>query len=181
MSVRVLSGKFKGMELKIPDKSRATLTRARTTLFDSLYSFDKDFFTNKVILDAFAGSGAFGIEALSRGASLAYFLDNDLGAIKVIRDNLQFISNTMYVLKKCNTHKIFLSMAPVNIIFLDPPFGKFSFDFLIENFFKKNWADEKTFFIIEQDSTQYVDFYGVSTVKKIPAGRIVFYLCNSHL
>lgn len=93
MSIRIISGKFKGVALEVPKSARATLGRARQSLFDMLEAsgIDRDvghFFEDKTVLDCFAGSGAIGIEALSRGARHAYFVDIDPDTVKAIRANL---------------------------------------------------------------------------------------------
>lgn len=179
MSVRIISGKFKGLKLEIPKSARPTLSRARQALFDSLYSFDSDFFTQKTVLDVFAGSGAFGIEALSRGSAFSYFFDADTSAFAVLERNLALLkSPDAFFLRKLDVKKIFQSRAPVDIIFLDPPYGKFSFDLLLELLYKKNWADRNTFFILEEDQHNFVDFQKARELKRIAAGRTVFFLCN---
>lgn len=93
MSIRIISGKFKGVALEVPKTARATLGRARQSLFDMLEAsgIDRDvghFFEGKTVLDCFAGSGAVGIEALSRGARHTYFVDIDPDTVKAIRANL---------------------------------------------------------------------------------------------
>ncbi|MFH1577028.1 MAG: 16S rRNA (guanine(966)-N(2))-methyltransferase RsmD [Candidatus Margulisiibacteriota bacterium] len=83
--MRVISGKAKGKKLKAPSQARPLTDRAKEALFNIL--------RNKVVdsafLDLFAGSGAVGIEALSRGAEKAVFVDLDRKAVSIIRENLK--------------------------------------------------------------------------------------------
>ena len=95
MSIRILSGQFRGSLLVVPASARPTLVRSRQSLFDILSGFALNseslgnFFENKVVLDCFAGSGALGIEAMSRGASFAYFIDISQIAVNSIYENIR--------------------------------------------------------------------------------------------
>src|SRR5215475_3096803 len=84
--MRVIAGEFRSRRLKsIPgDKTRPTPDRLRETLFDILMSRIE----GATFLDAYAGTGAVGIEALSRGAKHATFLEKDRFAVETIRENL---------------------------------------------------------------------------------------------
>jgi 16S rRNA (guanine(966)-N(2))-methyltransferase RsmD len=82
--VRVISGKAKGKKLKAPSRARPLTDRVKEALFNILSSRTAD----GCFLDLFAGSGAVGIEALSRGARRAVFVELDRKAVKVIRENL---------------------------------------------------------------------------------------------
>ena len=87
--MRVIAGEFRSRRLKsIPgDATRPTPDRLRETLFDILAAR----VPGAVFLDAYAGTGAVGIEALSRGARHAIFLEKDRAAIETIRDNLAML------------------------------------------------------------------------------------------
>ncbi|MSS73813.1 MAG: 16S rRNA (guanine(966)-N(2))-methyltransferase RsmD [Candidatus Latescibacteria bacterium] len=82
--MRVTSGVFRGRLLRTPRGIRPTQDRVRKSLFDVL---GKDV-PGRRVLDLFAGSGALGVEALSRGAVSALFVDEDAGAVRAILDNL---------------------------------------------------------------------------------------------
>lgn len=120
--MRVISGKSRGTKIKTieSDSTRPTLDRVKESLFNIIQNEIKD----KVVLDLFAGSGALGIEALSRGAKRAYFCDKNIEAIKVIKQNLEKtklteVSKVIYGdYKKCITE---LS-EQMDIIFIDPPY-----------------------------------------------------------
>ena len=82
--MRVVAGRFKGHQLRSPRRTtRPTLDRVREALFSILGELD-----GLTVLDLFAGSGALGIEALSRGAENAVFVDSDAAAARAIRENL---------------------------------------------------------------------------------------------
>lgn len=77
-AVRILAGRWKGKRLDVPPGARPTSSRAREALFDIL----QDDVLESRVLDLFAGSGAVGLEALSRGASRAVFVETDAGALE---------------------------------------------------------------------------------------------------
>ena len=84
--MRIISGRWRGRALKAPagESTRPTSDRAREAIFSMLTS-RLGTFEDLDVLDLFAGTGALGIEALSRGAGTACFIDNDAAAVKAIR------------------------------------------------------------------------------------------------
>lgn len=88
--MRVVAGELRGRRLAAPSgtSTRPTSDRVREALFSALDSRLAAGLRGAVVLDAFAGSGALGIEALSRGAAVAVFVERDAGALKVLRRNL---------------------------------------------------------------------------------------------
>ena len=87
--MRVISGRWRGRAIKAPagEATRPTSDRAREAIFSMLAS-RLGSFEGLGALDLFAGTGALGIEALSRGAGSACFVDNDAAAVKAIKANL---------------------------------------------------------------------------------------------
>ena len=83
--MRVVAGRFKGHQLRSPRRTtRPTLDRVREALFSMLGPLE-----GLAVLDLYAGSGALGIEALSRGAASTVFVDSDAAAVRAIRENLE--------------------------------------------------------------------------------------------
>lgn len=125
--MRIISGKFKGRKL-IPIKDygiRPTSDRIKESIFDILGND----FDGRVVLDLFAGTGSLGIEALSRGALRAVFIDIYPQAIGVIKKNLAalgLLDCTNIFRKNPLRGLTFLKRLNVkfDIIFLDPPYGK---------------------------------------------------------
>jgi 16S rRNA (guanine966-N2)-methyltransferase len=127
--MRVIAGKFRsrplrslrGMDL------RPTADRLRETLFNVLSAGDPAAFEDKVWLDLCAGTGAVGIEALSRGASKVYFVESSSAAANLIRQNLDSlaVADGFEVLKEDVTRALRNLEArnvTANFIFLDPPY-----------------------------------------------------------
>lgn len=124
--MRIVAGEFKGRRLKSPtwDGLRPTSDRLRETLFNVL----GDSVRGARVLDGYAGTGAIGLEALSRGAAQVTFVEHDRRAVKLIETNLAFLAG----LKACATSRrdviirtgfAGLPVASFDFIVLDPPYA----------------------------------------------------------
>lgn len=132
--MKVLSGYLKGMELKTPPKIRVTSSTVKKSVMDTIGS---DIY-NKIFLDLCAGSGNVGIEAISRGARKAIFVEIDkqcidfikwnCGKLKVIDRSLIFKEDIIMFLKD---NIVLKELYEDVIIYLDPPYDK---DYLIKEF-----------------------------------------------
>ena len=123
--MRVVSGKVRGLILKTieSDSTRPTKDMVKEALFSILMSKTPE----SIFLDLFAGSGAIGIEALSRGAEKAYFSDCNIECIKVIKDNLAKarMLDDAFVFHGDYTKMIDeIKNIKFDIIFIDPPYNK---------------------------------------------------------
>jgi 16S rRNA (guanine966-N2)-methyltransferase len=117
--MRVIGGEFRSRRLKsISGATRPTPDRLRETLFDILQ--------NRVLgahfVDAYAGTGAVGIEALSRGASHAWFLERNRSALAAIRENLSALGLEERSTVVPGPVWLTLPRYPADIVFLDPPY-----------------------------------------------------------
>jgi 16S rRNA (guanine966-N2)-methyltransferase len=122
--VRIVAGSFKGRRLQAPRgvNTRPTADRVREALFSILGQLD-----GERVLDLFAGSGALGIEALSRGASKAVFVDSDPRAVTAIRRNLDEIGIDASVQRRdALAYLRAASDGPFDLVFLDPPYSSAS-------------------------------------------------------
>jgi len=123
--MRITSGIFKSRIIKAPEGIRPTLDNVRKSAFDIL----GDAIKGARVLDLYAGSGAFGLEAVSRGASSCVFVDNSRPSIKAIRDNLEELklSETgevavIYANSLAAVVKFARMTAKFDLVFLDPPY-----------------------------------------------------------
>lgn len=125
--MRVISGSARGLKLKSPEglNTRPTADRIKESLFNIIapYIYDCSF------LDLFSGTGAIGIEALSRGAKEACFVDFDKNSIDIINQNISLakfeqkaIVHNLSVLDAID--KLAINNKKFDIIFLDPPYDK---------------------------------------------------------
>lgn len=123
--MRVISGSSRGTKLNTIDskKTRPTLDRVKEALFNIIQAYIAD----SKVLDLFAGSGALGIECLSRGADKVYFADTSNEAIKIIRQNIEKVrfENKSEVFKEDYKKVISrLKNERFDIIFIDPPYSQ---------------------------------------------------------
>jgi 16S rRNA (guanine966-N2)-methyltransferase len=127
--MRIISGKFKNLKLIDPKFGGVThpmSEKIRGAIFNILGDL-----TGKSVLDAYAGSGALGIEALSRGAKSVLFIEKHTSAFKVLQQNVSLVRNQsrnadIKVLKSDNQPWANKNKKTFDIIFLDPPFKEFS-------------------------------------------------------
>ena len=127
--MRVIAGSAGGIPLKVPQgDTRPTTDRTREALFSAL----GDAVTNARVLDLFAGSGALGIEALSRGAASAVFVEQNRAAIEVLRQNLQKTRLEQGTLRQMEVFRSLADLArsgqTFDLIFADPPYTHSSRD-----------------------------------------------------
>jgi 16S rRNA (guanine966-N2)-methyltransferase len=118
--MRVIAGEFRSRRLKsIPgDATRPTPDRLRETLFNIL----SPRIEGATFLDAYAGTGAVGIEALSRGARHAWFLEKNRAALEIIRENLASLNLERRASVVAGPVLLTLERYGADIVFLDPPY-----------------------------------------------------------
>ncbi|HVW92430.1 MAG TPA: RsmD family RNA methyltransferase, partial [Devosia sp.] len=127
--MRIVAGKFRGKTLLSPrdDSIRPTADRAREAIFNILSSRMGPVLDGRRVLDLFAGTGALGLEALSRGAANVVFVDNGAEARGLIRDHIEaFGAGGVTKLLRRDATELgpVGSMKPFDLVFLDPPYGK---------------------------------------------------------
>ncbi|MEM8708410.1 MAG: 16S rRNA (guanine(966)-N(2))-methyltransferase RsmD [Actinomycetota bacterium] len=130
--MRVVSGDLGGRKFATPDgdETRPTSERVREAIFNSLFSLDA--IEGAKVLDAFAGSGGLGIEALSRGASTATFVESGAAALRVVRDNVESLGLervASVVPGQALTH--LAGHQDYDLVLLDPPYGFDEWDELL--------------------------------------------------
>ena len=127
--MRIVAGKFRGKQLNSPsdDSIRPTADRVRESMFNILASRLGPVFTGTRVLDLFAGTGALGLEALSRGASNIVFVDTGAEARGLIRDHIEaFGAGGITKLLRRDATDLGTpgTFGQFNLVFLDPPYGK---------------------------------------------------------
>lgn len=149
-NLRIIGGIYKNRLIRMNPKHniRPTSIRARQMIFDTLiYRLPENF----TFLDVFAGAGAMGIEALSRGAEMVTFFDINKDIVKNIEKNLKTMD------KINGTYNILLANAlkppvgrPVDCVFIDPPYLNASIiNDVLKRLNKNNWINENTIIVIE--------------------------------
>lgn len=165
--MRVISGKVRGLKLNCPSgiETRPTLDRVKEAVFSMLLPYINE----ASVLDLFAGSGSLGIEALSRGAERAFFIDNNNDAIKCIKNNISsaHFDSVSTVLKSDAEYFLENTTEKFDIIFLDPPYES---DFIvksIEKILDLNLLDEDGIIIAETDNNFNKELLNKNTKIKI--------------
>jgi 16S rRNA (guanine966-N2)-methyltransferase len=117
--VRVVAGAYKGRRLQAPKgpRTRPTADRVREALFSMLGSVE-----GAQVLDLFAGSGALGIEALSRGAASAVFVEREPRALEALRRNLDPLDAETTVVRQDALRFLARAEGPFDLVFVDPPY-----------------------------------------------------------
>jgi 16S rRNA (guanine966-N2)-methyltransferase len=127
--MRIDAGSHRGVKLAAPasDDTRPTSDRARQAVFNIL-AHRYEAIRDAKVLDVFAGSGALGLEALSRGAERASFIESDRGAADCIRKNIAACREQaraqLFIADALRPPRAASNWAPCSLIFLDPPYGK---------------------------------------------------------
>jgi 16S rRNA (guanine966-N2)-methyltransferase len=124
--VRVVAGRFGGRRLKAPkgEATRPTADRVKEALFSVLGPLD-----DLVVADVFAGTGALGIEALSRRAARAVFIEKNPKALEALRDNLAVLGlaepeATVVTTAAERATKRLAELGPFDLVLLDPPYAQ---------------------------------------------------------
>lgn len=160
--MRIIAGEWRGRPVRAPegDTTRPTADRMRETLFSMLAS-RLGSFEGLAVADLFAGSGALGLEALSRGAATAVFVESDAAAVRAIRANIA----ALRCAPQCDVRaSSVLSLGPVkqplDLVMLDPPYGTGAGVVAIEKLTRLGWIGEGTWICLE------------TALKEIPDVRI---------
>ena len=121
--IRVIAGRAGGRKLKVPKGKCVRPTQDR--IKEALFSMLGDQVAGARVLDLYSGSGALGIEALSRGAISALFIDNNPGCVDIIQENLDK-TGLLGKVKKGRVGAIIkkLGRKEFDLVFADPPYGK---------------------------------------------------------
>lgn len=155
--LRIAAGKYKRTPLQTPPEeiTRPTSTRARQALFNTLLNggwFSKEEFSQITVLDAFAGSGALGLEALSLGAKKAVFFEQEPKALRCLKQNCSIAepgSTLIYKTSSLAPPSRPLDVFPPSLIFLDPPYGN---DLALKTLLslqKSDWAKDNPVVVLE--------------------------------
>ena len=163
--MRIISGKYKGRKLVgfDIDGTRPTMDRVKESLFGIIQNNIK----NSIVLDLFAGSGSLGIETISNGAKCAYFVDNNIELINIIKSNTKSMNEDIHIIK--SDYKIALDLfknsnIKFDIIFLDPPYKLNLINECIDKIIDNNLVNKDGIIVCEYENED-VDNSKLSLVK----------------
>lgn len=147
--MRVIAGAWRGRPLVAPkgDTTRPTADRTREALFSMLAS-RLGSFEGLAVADLFAGSGALGIEALSRGAASCLFVEQDRAALDALRANLATLGVRGEV-RASSVLALGPAPAPLDLILMDPPYASGAGAVALDKLSRLGWAGPATWISIE--------------------------------
>ncbi|MFT8768124.1 MAG: 16S rRNA (guanine(966)-N(2))-methyltransferase RsmD [Gluconobacter cerinus] len=158
--MRIVGGENKGRALMAPrgEGTRPTSDRTRQAIFDMLahapwYGHDK--LEEAIVLDGYAGTGAMGLEALSRGAQRASFIERDRNALNALRANLDICrARDISRVLSCSVTHPPRATEPHTLIFLDPPYGKTLVESGLRALARGGWIAEGALIVAETGATE---------------------------
>ena len=158
--MRVIAGQWRGRQLIAPkgEATRPTADRTREALFSMLVSRVGSF-EGLAVADLFAGSGALGIEALSRGAATCLFVENDKPALDALRTNLTKLGAKGDV-RAQSVMALGHAVAPLDVIMMDPPYGSGAGAVALDRLARLGWVGPASWVTIETQRREDVEVAG---------------------
>ena len=160
--MRIIGGKFKGRALKAPKSQdiRPTTDRIRENLFNIISHNFGEHLDNTRVLDLFAGTGALGIEALSRGARFALFIENSIEGRGLLRENIESLSlqghSKVFRRDAANLGPIG-SLGQFDLVFADPPYDQNLGEKAAASLIKGGWLSPSALLILEESKESAPD------------------------
>lgn len=160
--MRIIAGEWRGRKLSAPqgEATRPTADRTRETLFSMLTS-RLGSFEGLLVADLFAGSGALGLEALSRGAAEAIFVENDAAALRAIKANIAALGAQ----SRCDIRAVsVLSLGPAkrapDLLVLDPPYDTGAGAVALDKLKRLGWVAPGAWISVETSRKEELDARG---------------------
>jgi 16S rRNA (guanine966-N2)-methyltransferase len=160
--MRIVSGEWRGRKLTAPkgDATRPTADRTRETLFSMLVSRIGSF-DGLAVADLFAGSGALGLEALSRGAASCLFAEQERAALDVLRANIAALgAKDRSEVRSTSVLSLGPANQPYDLILMDPPYGTGAGAVALDKLARLGWTGPATWIAIEMGASESVAVAG---------------------
>jgi 16S rRNA (guanine966-N2)-methyltransferase len=182
LTIRIVSGDLKGRRIATPDSeaTRPTSDRARQAVFNILeHAAWSDGVGGLRIVDVFAGSGAMGLEALSRGAANVLFVENDRDAGEAIRHNLEAfrLEDRAKLARRDATAIGKAPDTPFDVAFLDPPYKSGLGEQALASMAAGGWLQPQALIVFERSASEaltHLDGYEVLDVRRYGAASVSF-------
>ncbi len=176
--MRIIAGEWRGRKLDAPqgETTRPTADRTRETLFSMLTSRIGSF-EGLLVADLFAGSGALGLEALSRGASEAIFVENDAAALRVLRANIAALGAQA----RCDVRAVsVLALGPAkrapDMLLLDPPYETGAGAVALDKLRRLGWIAPGAWISVETSRREELDARGFTVDATRDCGKARLHL-----
>lgn len=171
--MRVIAGQWRGRKLTAPvgDATRPTADRVRETLFSMLAS-RLGSFEDLSVADLFAGSGALGLEALSRGAAQCLFVEQDAAAIRALRANIANLrAQAQCEVRAASVLALGPAKAPVDLMLLDPPYGTGAGSVALDKLVRLGWIGAATWVSLETGADEEPKVRNLEAVAERKVGK----------
>ncbi|MBX9897318.1 MAG: 16S rRNA (guanine(966)-N(2))-methyltransferase RsmD [Qipengyuania sp.] len=171
--MRIIAGEWRGRKLIAPkgDITRPTADRTRETLFSMLVS-RLGSFEGLAVLDLFAGSGALGLEALSRGAASCLFVEQDGAALKALRANLESLAERgRATVTAGSVMALGPARASCDLVLVDPPYGTGAGQVALDRLLRLGWIGPQSWVSLETDGKEDVAVAGLATEAERRVGK----------
>jgi 16S rRNA (guanine966-N2)-methyltransferase len=174
--MRIISGQWRSRPLIAPkgDTTRPTADRTRETLFSMLAS-RLGSFEDLQVLDLFAGSGALGLEALSRGAAMCTFVEQDRAALDALETNIAKLSaKAQCDVRKSSVLSLGPARAAYDLILMDPPYGTGAGVVALDKLARLGWIAPSALVSLETGNREEVQVKGftIDATRDVGKARI---------
>ena len=174
--MRIIAGEWRRRQLRAPpgESTRPTADRTRETLFAMLAS-RLGSFEGLAVADLFAGSGALGLEALSRGAATCLFAENEPAAIRALRANIAALrAQPQCEVRAGSVMQLGPAPAPLDLILLDPPYNSGAGGVALDRMHRLGWIGSGTWIALEtgHDEKVQVKALAIETERKVGKARL---------
>ena len=169
--MRIVGGRLRGRALAAPKGQaiRPTADRLRESLFNILIHAYGDPITGARVLDLFAGTGALGLEALSRGAAFALFVDDGAEARALMRQNVEALGVAAVArIFRRDATKLgpAYPVAPFSLAFLDPPYGKGLAEKALASARAGGWLTDGASIVVEETAGAFLAPEGFEEIER---------------
>jgi 16S rRNA (guanine966-N2)-methyltransferase len=174
--MRIIAGEWRGRKLTAPkgESTRPTADRTRETLFSMLTS-RLGSFEDLRVADLFAGSGALGLEALSRGAAHCLFVEQDRDALDAIRANVTSLdARARSTVEAGSVMGLRAAKEPLDLILLDPPYRTGAGEVALDRLLRLGWISEVTWIALETALDEEPEIKGleIEATRKVGKGKL---------
>ena len=176
--MRIVAGDWRGRRLDAPkgDGTRPTADRTRETLFNMLAS-RLGSFDGLAVVDLFAGSGALGLEALSRGASFCLFVEQDKAAVQVIENNIRALDcRTRARVHAGSVVQLGPAKQPHDLLLLDPPYHTGAGAVALDRLLRLGWIGAASWIALETAADEPCGVRGLGIEAERKVGKAMLRL-----
>ena len=174
--MRIIAGEWRRRAIAAPpgDTTRPTADRTRETLFSMLAS-RLGTFEDLTVADLFAGSGALGLEALSRGAASCLFVEQDTAALRALRQNIAALhAQARSDVRATSVMSLGPAARPPDLVLMDPPYGSGAGAVALDKLNRLGWIGPDSWISIETGEKEIVEVAGfeIDATRKVGKAKL---------